>query len=99
MHEENQFVVIGRVVDTYGLKGELKVEPYLEKRHWKKIKRVFLKRKGGDYVAFELESKKPHGRHLVIRFLGCSSIEDAKRFVSAKIFLRSEEHTSEQSLG
>lgn len=88
INEENHYVVIGKVLDTYGLKGELKVQTYLERRHWTKINRVFLKRKGGEYVPFSVEYKKPHGKdYLILKFEGFNSIQEAEAFKGAKIFL------------
>ncbi|ADO45378.1 16S rRNA processing protein RimM [Hydrogenobacter thermophilus TK-6] len=87
MHEESQFVVIGKVVDTYGLKGEIKMESYLEKKHWKKLKEVFLKKRGGDFVPFKIEGVKLHGRYVIVKFSGCEGVDQAKNYKSAKVFL------------
>lgn len=88
INEESQFVVIGKILDVYGLKGELKVLPYLMRKHWLKIKRVFLKRKGGEYVPFWLKGVNLHGgKHLILHFEGCNSIEDAQSYRGAKVFL------------
>jgi 16S rRNA processing protein RimM len=87
MDEKSQFIVIGRIVDTYGLKGHIKVEPYLEPKYWKKLKTVFLKKKGGDYVPFSLEDIKKHGKYILVKFSGCESLESARKYASAKVFL------------
>ncbi|RMH05633.1 MAG: 16S rRNA processing protein RimM, partial [Aquificota bacterium] len=85
-------VVVGKIVDTYGLKGELKVEPYLEAKHWKKLKRVFLKRKGGPYVPFEVERVRPHGKDkLLLKFVGYDHLSSVEGFRSAHIYLPKEE--------
>ncbi len=84
-------VVVGKFVDTYGLKGWLKLEPYLEKRHWKRIKRVFLKRKGGGFVPFDVEGIKSHGELLLVKLSGCDSVEKARSLSSAKVFLPKDE--------
>ncbi|MFN3871059.1 MAG: ribosome maturation factor RimM [Aquificaceae bacterium] len=91
IHEEDQHVIIGKVKDTYGLRGELRVEPYLEGKHWRKLKRVFLKRKGGDYVPFPLEFVKSHGKDIILRFEGYSHISQVEGFKGAKIFLPKKE--------
>ena len=88
INEENHYVVIGKVLDTYGLRGELKVQTYLDKKHWSKIKRVLLKRKGGDYVPFVVEYSKPHGKdYLILKFEGFRRLEEVEAFSGAKIFL------------
>lgn len=80
------------MIDTYGLGGELKVQPYLEASHWPSLKKVFLKRKGGDYVPFEVRSLRRHGGgEIILRFEGCESIAHAERFKGAKLFLPKEE--------
>ena len=84
-----EFSVIGRIADTYGLKQDLKVEAYLPPKEWKDLKEVFLKRRGGDYVPFALERSRVHGkRWVLIRLKGVNSQEEAKRFVGAKLFLQ-----------
>ncbi|MFN3813764.1 MAG: ribosome maturation factor RimM [Aquificaceae bacterium] len=88
MHEENHFIVIGRIKGPYGLKGEVRIEPFLKRSHWKSLKRLFLKRKGGDYIAFDVESIKYHGKDkLILRFKGFTSVEQAEKLKGAKVFL------------
>ena len=87
-NEENQYVVIGKVLDTYGLRGDLKVEPYLDPKHWQKIKRVFLKHKQRGYVSFNIATLRPHGnRMLIIHFEGYDSLPQVEGFRGAKVFL------------
>ncbi|MCX8164908.1 MAG: ribosome maturation factor RimM [Aquificaceae bacterium] len=92
VNEENHYVVIGKVLDTYGIKGELKVLPYLEPKHWVGIRRVFLKRRGGGYVPFALSNIRFHGKDkLILGFEGYKNIAEAESFRGAKIFLPKEE--------
>jgi 16S rRNA processing protein RimM len=85
------FVVIGKIADTYGLDRELKVLAYLPPKEWKRIKKVYFKKRGGDYVPFELEKLRPHGeRWVLIKIKGVQSQEDAIRFLGAKVFLPKE---------
>ncbi|MEZ0361212.1 MAG: ribosome maturation factor RimM, partial [Hydrogenobacter sp.] len=53
------------------------------------LKSIFLKRKGGDYIPFEIESVKQHGKYVIVKFSGCESLDEAERYVSAKVFLPS----------
>ncbi len=92
INEENHYVVIGKVFDTYGLKGEIKVQTYLDKKHWSKIKRVFLKRKAGGYVPFSVDYARGHGEdQLILKFEGYDRVEDVEAFRGAKVFLPKEE--------
>ncbi|MFN3976622.1 MAG: ribosome maturation factor RimM [Aquificaceae bacterium] len=91
-NEENQYVVIGKVLDTYGLKGDLKVEPYLSPKSWQRIKRVFLKHKRNGYVPFNIAALRPHGSHtLILHFEGYDSLQQVEGFKGAKVFLPREE--------
>ena len=90
-NDENQYVVVGKIKDTYGLQGGLKVEAYLDPKHWKRIKRVFLKRKSGEYVAFTINKLKAHNKDLIIYFEGFDSLDRVEAFRGAKIFLPSSE--------
>jgi 16S rRNA processing protein RimM len=38
-------VVIGKIADTYGLDQELKVFAYLPPKEWKRIKKVYFKKR------------------------------------------------------
>lgn len=96
-HEKNHYVVIGKIIDTYGLGGGLKVKAYLDRKHWKNIKRVFLKRRGGPYVPFELGSLRAHAKdQLIVKFAGFDSLEKVKGFRGAKVFLPREELPSKK---
>jgi len=86
------FVVVGKIVDTFGLNQDLKVEAYLPQKEWKNIRRVFFKKRGGDYIPFEVEKVKVHGkRWIILKLKDINSQEKAKKFVGAKVFLLSEE--------
>jgi 16S rRNA processing protein RimM len=39
------FVVIGKIADTYGLDQELKVLAYLPPKEWKRIKKIYFKKR------------------------------------------------------
>jgi RimM protein, required for 16S rRNA processing len=91
------FVVIGKIADTYGLNQELKVLAYLPPKEWKRIKKVYFKKKGGDYVPFELEKLRLHGeKWVLIKLKGVQSQEDAIRFLGAKVFLPKGEPSQEK---
>ena len=88
-NDKSQYVVIGRIKDTYGLQGGLRVEAYLEPKHWKRIKRVFLKRKSGEYVAFHISKLKAHNKDIILYFEGLDSIDKVEGFRGAKVLLPS----------
>ena len=82
-----EFVAVGRVIDTFGVKGELKVLPYAPEEVFEGLRRVFLKRRGGDYVPFEVEGVRRHREFYLVKLRGCDDVESAKRFKRATLFL------------
>ncbi len=81
------YVVIGRVIDTFGVKGELKVIPFAPVEVFENLSKVYLKRAGGGYVPFKLEKVKEHGNALVIKLKGYDSLDEADQFRGAHLFL------------
>ncbi|GAB6066161.1 ribosome maturation factor RimM [Aquifex pyrophilus] len=85
-----EYVVIGKVLDTFGLDGELKVLPYMPLEFFENLNKVYLKRKGGDYVPFEVEWVDFMNDKVILKLKGYDSIEEAEQFKGAKIFLPKE---------
>ena len=89
--EEKEYVVIGKIADTFGIEGELKVIPYMPLEFFENLERVYLKRRGGDYVPFEVEWVDFMDNKVILKFKGYDSIEQVEQFKGAKIFLPKEE--------
>ncbi len=89
-YDQSQMVIVGKFRGTYGLSGWIRLEPYLDKRHWKKIKNIFLQKKTGEFVTFSIESLKAHGKDLIIKLHHIDCIESASKVASAKVFLPKE---------
>ncbi len=85
------FVIIGKIIDTFGVKGYLKVIPLSKKEVFKDLKRIFLKRKGGDYAEFELEDIEFKGDFVTIKIKGYNTPEEARLFKGAHIHIPEEE--------
>jgi 16S rRNA processing protein RimM len=86
-----EYVAIGRVVDTFGIRGEVKVYPYAPREVFEGLGRVYLKRRGGDYVPFEVEGVRTHREFYILKFKGCDDPETAAQFKRATLFLPEEE--------
>ncbi|RUM30408.1 MAG: 16S rRNA processing protein RimM [Aquifex sp.] len=85
------YVVIGKILDTFGLEGELKVKPFSPPEVFENLERVYLKRKGGDYVPFEVEWIDFMDDKVILKFKGYDSIDEVEQFRGAKLFLPKEE--------
>ncbi len=81
------YVIIGKIIDTFGVKGELKVYPLAPQEVFQNLKKVYLKRVGGDYVPFRVERVKEHGQLFVLKFKGYDSIDAIEQFKGAHLFL------------
>ena len=90
-YDESQMILVGKFVDTYGLKGWLKLDPHLDKIHWRKVKRIFLKKRRGGFVPFEVEARRTHGDYILLKLVGYDSIDSVSSFSYAKVFLPKEE--------
>ncbi len=86
-----EFVAIGKVLDTFGIKGELKVLPFAPDEVFETLKKVYLKRKGGDYVPFEIEGVRRHREFYLVKFRGYDDISSAEQFRRATLYLPEEE--------
>ncbi len=85
------FVIIGRIIDTFGVKGYLKVLPLSKKETFKDLKRIFLKRKGGDYIEFRVENVNFKGDFVTLKIKGYETPEEAQIFKDAHIHIPEEE--------
>ncbi len=85
----DEVVVVGKVLDTFGLGGELKVLP--EDYFLESLRKVLFKKKGGDYEEFEVEYWERLANLYVLKIKGVDDLERAKDFVGAKIFCYSKD--------
>ena len=85
------YVVIGKVVDTFGVRGELKVLPFAPEEVFEGLRKVYFKRSGGGYVPFNVESIREHGDLFLVKLKGYDSLEDAEQFRGAHLFLPEDE--------
>ncbi len=85
------FVVVGKVIGTFGTEGDLKVLAIAPEEFFKGAKKLYFKRKGGGFVPFGVERVSEAGGYLIVKLIINGGIEDAKGFVGAKIYAQQEE--------
>ena len=90
MNNQN-FVIIGKIEDAFGYDGKLKVVLLAPHRLWEQLKKVYLKRKGGEYVPFEVERAEVRGKKAYLKLKGIDTEEDALKAVGAHIYYPEEE--------
>ncbi len=87
MMQESAFLLIGKVIKTHGIKGQLKVLFYASsffKATW-----VYLKPKGGFVQLFRIVFIKPLKKgNYVIGLEGITNLEEAKSLIGANIYCK-----------
>jgi len=77
-----QYMETGKIVNTHGIKGELKVEPWSDAPEFLlELDRVFI-----DKAEYAIESARIHQNHVLMKLSGIDSIDDAMRYKNKLIF-------------
>ena len=77
------FLEIGQIVNTFGVKGMVKVVPFTENvERFAELKSVFLE-KNNKMEEKEIEETKYHKNMILVKFKKIETIEDAEKYVNA----------------
>ena len=69
---------IGQIVNTFGIKGIVKVKPFTDDiKEFDKFKTVYIEKKG-NHEEYEIEEVKYHKNMVLIKFRGIDKIEQAE---------------------
>ena len=82
-----EYVVIGKVIDTFGVKGELKVLPFAPEEVFENLRVVYLKKVDRGYVPFKVEGVRKHRNFFLLKLRGYDSLDEAEQFKGAHLFL------------
>jgi 16S rRNA processing protein RimM len=84
---------IGKIVSSFGLKGELIIQHHLGKKiSPARIKVIFLEQKKDELLPFFLESaRKKSDDELFVKLEGLDNKESAARFLRKEVWLKEEE--------
>lgn len=81
-------LVLGRVVKAWGLKGELKVEPYADSVVLTAgSATVYLEVAGGGLIEYTLEQVRQAGRAWIIRLRDVQTVEKAEQLVGCTLLI------------
>ena len=73
-----EFFEIGQIVNTFGVKGMVKVYPYTENvKRFEELKKVSLINKNSK-KEYEIEDVKYHKNMVLVKFKGVDSLEEAE---------------------
>lgn len=83
----NKYLELGQIVNTRGLRGEVKVNSYSEDpNRFEKIKNVILKLKGQE-KEYEIEKVSYTKNQVVLKFKNVNTIEEAEKLRNAIILI------------
>jgi len=82
------YLVLGRAVKAWGLKGEVKVQPSADSiAIVAGSATVYLRGAGGDLAEYVVERVRPVGSAWLLQFQGVGTIEQAERLVDRELLI------------
>lgn len=86
-----QFLQVGVISSTHGIRGEVKVFPTTDDAaRFKKLKRVFLKT-DDDRMELEIQSVRFFKQFVIVKFKGIDNINDVERYKGRSLLVPREE--------
>ena len=81
-----QYLEIGQIVSTHGVKGEIRVNPWCDTPEFmKKFKTLYFDKNGEKAV--KVLSCRPHGNVVILQIEGINSVEEAQKLRNKVLFM------------
>ena len=75
-----EYLEIGQIVNTNGLKGVVKINPFTDDvTRFEKLKTVYIER-GKELKEFEIEEVRYQKKQVLVKFKNIDTIEDAQKY-------------------
>ena len=84
------YYLVGTIVNTHGIKGEVKVKSETNLDRFEKGNKLYLK-KGNDYLLITIDSHRFHKGMDLISFNGLTNINDVLDYKGCKLYVTHEE--------
>jgi len=94
-----EYFEIGQIVNTSGLKGVVKINPFTDNvTKFESLKKIFIE-KNKELIEYEIQEVRYSKNQVLIKFKGIDSIEDAEKFRNCyiKIARKDEEELPEDT--
>jgi len=88
MQNEPDFIVIGKLVGVYGIKGWFKILSFTRPRENIFTYSPWLIKQNGDWQGMQLSEGKPHGKGLIASIEEITDIDEAMAFVGSEIAIK-----------
>ena len=86
----NEFFIVGQIVNTHGIKGEVKVTPFTDDiNRFDDLKEVYVKSKKEEKL-YQVEGARYHKNMVLLKLKGIENPEDAEKLKNSYLtrFLR-----------
>lgn len=81
-----QFLEIGQIVSTHGIRGELRVNPWCDTPEFmKRFKTLYFDSNGEKAV--KVVSCRPHGNIVILKLEGIDTVEEAQKMRNKTLFM------------
>ena len=86
-----KYLEIGQIINTFGIKGMVKIKPFTEntKKRFDNLKKVYIKTKK-EKKEYEIEEIKYHKEMVLAKFKGIETIEEAEKFRNSYLLINRE---------
>ena len=90
-----EFICIGRIINTFGIRGELKIQSYsdFDALRYKKGNTVYIKNSEGKYLPFKAASFRTHKGFSLVSLEDHQDINLVEQFKGCDIFIDRKDRT------
>lgn len=82
-----EFLEVGQIVGTHGIRGEMRVNPWADSPEFlKQFKTLYYDNKGEKSV--KVISARPHGNVVILKLDGIETVEDASKMRNKVLYIR-----------
>lgn len=80
------YLEIGKITSTHGIKGEMRVQPWCDSpEYMKKFKTLYLDKKGEKPLKV---SSRPNGNMVIMKAQGIDTVEEAARYRDKVLYMK-----------
>lgn len=81
-----EFLEIGKITGTHGIKGEMRVQPWCDSPEFMSgFKQLYLDKKGEKPLKVKC---KPHGQMVIMKVQGIDTVEEASKYREKLLFMK-----------
>ncbi len=90
MSNVEKMFTVGKIVNTHGIKGEVKVIPITDDpKRFERLKEIYIERK--EMQRYKIEGIRYHKKFVLIKFEGIDTLNDAELFKNATLKINQED--------